>query len=142
MPQRIFQKILVKEHFQVSLITIIMKEYTKGMNKIKINEIYSHLLKAFLLNIITYPLMTFIVLIIGVGSESFLKVIIPISLITVSLLAVLAFIYNLLIKKIHVIMNENRKDNDSVNFAVQLPLKANLILAIVLVVLSVLISLI
>jgi len=117
-----------------------MKEFTTGMNKIKITEVYSHLFKAFLLNIITYPIMTFIILIIGVGYESFLKIIIPISLICIILLFILAIFYHLLIKKIHIIMNENRIDNYSVKFAVQLPFRANLIFASVLVVLSVLIS--
>jgi methyl-accepting chemotaxis protein len=110
------------------------------MARIQINEIYSHLLKSFLFNILIYPLIILIILIIGIGSEAFLRVAIPISLINLSLLAVLAFIYHLLIKKIHLIMNENRRDNESVNFAVKLPAKANLILAAVLVVLSGIIS--
>lgn len=117
-----------------------MKEYATIMEKIKISDIHSHLLKSVLFNIFIYPFMMFLILLIGVGPESFFKIFIPILIINIILLIILVFIYNLLIKKIHLIMNENRRDNDSVKFAVMLPLKANMMLSSILIILSVIIS--
>lgn len=112
------------------------------MSRIELSEIRSHLLKNFLFNLIFHPLFMFILLIIGVGSKSFLKIIPALLIITISLIAIAISIWFLIIKKLQVMIDGNIRDKKSLKLAENMPRIANIIILSVLALNSILLSIV
>ena len=95
------------------------------MKKIIISEIESHLLKNFTLNIFLHPLFMFIILILGVGFKPFLRVVPLLLVVLIPLIAIMAFAWYILVRKLQLIINGNFRDENSVKYAINIPRFAN-----------------
>jgi methyl-accepting chemotaxis protein len=98
------------------------------MAKIEINEIHSHLLKNFIINISAHPLFLFLIMIIGVGLKPFSNVIPILLLIIIPSTAIVSFLYYLLVKKFQVMIDGKYSDEKSLQFAMTMPRLANFVL--------------
>jgi len=98
------------------------------MGRTEIEKIYSHLLTNFVLNIFFHPVFMYIFFIIGLGLRPFLEVIGLLTLVIVPSLLIIIFIYNIFIKKLQVIINENKTDEKSLQLAVTIPKIATILL--------------
>ncbi len=110
------------------------------MRRIELSEIHSHLLKNFVLNIIFHPIFMFFLMIIGVGSKSFLKVIPVLLIIIIPVIAAAIFTWFIIIKKLQVMIDGNIRDKRSLKLAENMPRIVNIIILSVLTLNSVLVS--
>jgi len=95
------------------------------MARTEISDINSHLLKNFILNILFHPIFMFIILIIGEGVKSFVKVLPSLLLIITPLTAILILAWYIIVKKLQAIIDKNLTDKNSLNFIVKIPLISN-----------------
>ncbi|PKL17105.1 MAG: hypothetical protein CVV49_12905 [Spirochaetae bacterium HGW-Spirochaetae-5] len=112
------------------------------MSRIELSEIHSHLLKNFIFNIIFHPIFMFFLMIIGIGSKSFLKIIPALLMITIPLLAIVIFTWFLVTKRLQMMIDGNIRDKKSLKLAENMPRLANIIILAVLILNSMLISII
>lgn len=102
------------------------------MSKIELNEIHSHLLKNFILNIMFHPVFLSLIMIIGVGAKPFLKVTPILLAIMIPVIGAAAFAYYILTKKLQELIDKKIIDERSTKLAVNMPRLANIIIASVL----------
>lgn len=102
------------------------------MSKIELSEIHSHLLKNFVLNIMFHPVFLSLIMIIGVGAKPFFKVIPILLAIMIPIIGVVIFAYSILTKKLQGLIDKKIIDEKSAALAVNMPRLANIIIASVL----------
>jgi methyl-accepting chemotaxis protein len=102
------------------------------MSKIELSEIHSHLLKNFVLNIMFHPVFLSLIMIIGVGAKPFFKVIPILLAIMIPIIGAVIFAYSILTKKLQGLIDKKIIDEKSAALAVNMPRLANIIIASVL----------